>query len=221
MFSFLSGAAPDEENETNLIIEFEKLGEISAHLHEHVLKWRQSSQLCRPVWDFDTMLGHTPRWGRWQDGFGMTPERIVLFTRLAGVIQKRLMQFGKDRDRFGLIHADLRLANLLVDKSDVKVIDFDDCGFGWFLYDLGAALSFIEHKAYVPDLIAAWLNGYRSIRLLSQEAENEIPTFVMLRRLLLVAWIGSHADTETAQALGGGYTDDTVVLTDRYLTNFA
>ena len=32
--------------------------------------------------------------------------------------------------------------------------------------------------------------------------EAEIPTFLMLRRLLILAWIGSHAETDLARELG-------------------
>ncbi len=36
----------------------------------------------------------------------------------------------------------------------------------------------------------------------SQAEEEEIPTFVMLRRLLLVAWVGSHAETGSRPVAG-------------------
>jgi hypothetical protein len=39
----------------------------------------------------------------------------------------------------------------------------------------------------------------------------------MLRRLLLVAWIGSHAGTETAQQMGPEYTTDSCRLAEEYL----
>ena len=64
--------------------------------------------------------------------------------------RQRLRRFGAGPDRFGLIHADMRLANLLVSGADLHVIDFDDCGFGWFIFDIGASLSFIEHDPRVP-----------------------------------------------------------------------
>ncbi len=99
----------------------------------------------------------------------------------------------------------------------MTVIDFDDCGLGWYLYDLGSSLSFIEHEPYVPDLIDSWVQGYRSVAPLSDEEERELPTFVMLRRLLLVAWIGSHAGTETAQQMGPEYTTDSCRLAEEYL----
>jgi len=94
-------------------------------------------------------------------------------------------------DRFGLAHADLRLANLLVDGEKTTVIDFDDCGFSWYMYDFGTAVSFIEEDPRLPQWQAAWLRGYRSIAPLSAEDEDMLATFVMLRRLLLVAWMGS------------------------------
>ena len=43
------------------------------------------------------------------------------------------------------------------------VIDFDDCGFGWFLYDFGAAVSFFEHDPRGPRADRAWVEGYRRV----------------------------------------------------------
>ena len=128
--------------------------------------------------------------------------------------------FGKSPDRFGLVHCDMRLANLLVDGDLTKVIDFDDCGFSWFLYDCATAVSFFEHKPEVPGLLDAWVSGYRKVRDLPSEDVAEIPTFVMLRRLLLVAWIGSHSETELAQDMGVQYSADTVPLCEDYLSKF-
>jgi Ser/Thr protein kinase RdoA (MazF antagonist) len=114
----------------------------------------------------------------------------------------------------------MRLANLLIDGDETKVIDFDDCGFSWYLYDCATALSFIEHRPDVPALVGAWAKGYRSVASLSAEDEHEIPTFVLFRRLLLVAWIGSHAETDLAKSMGVRYTQDTVALCENYLKQF-
>jgi Ser/Thr protein kinase RdoA (MazF antagonist) len=151
---------------------------------------------------------------------GLDPEKIALFERLSTAIARRLEAYGQDPERFGVIHADLRLANLLVDETGTRVIDFDDCGLGWFMYDLGTALSFIEHRPEVPEWVAAWVAGYRKVLDLAQADEDEIPTFILLRRLLLVAWIGSHSATELAQEMGVDYTNDTVALAENYLAKF-
>ena len=112
------------------------------------------------------------------------------------------------------------MANLLVDGDSVKVIDFDDCGFSWFMYDAATPVSFYEDDRKVPGLIEAWKAGYRRAHHLSAEDEAEIPTFLMLRRLLLVAWIGSHSQTDLARSMGAPYTEGTVVLCEGYLRRF-
>ena len=81
-------------------------------------------------------------------------------------------------DRFGLIHADLRLANLLVDGSTITVIDFDDCGFGWFFYDFGTAVSFIEDDPALPEWQDSWLAGYRTRRPIAAADEDMLASFV-------------------------------------------
>ncbi len=49
----------------------------------------------------------------------------------------------------------------------------------------------------MPELKDAWVEGYRSLAPLAADDEAELDTFVMLRRLLLVAWIGSHHEFAT------------------------
>ena len=88
------------------------------------------------------------------------------------------------------------------------------------MYDAATPFSFYEHESQVPKLLDAWKTGYRRVAQLAQADEQEIPTFIMLRRILLLAWIGSHAETETAQSMGIPYTDGTVLLCDEYLTKY-
>jgi Ser/Thr protein kinase RdoA (MazF antagonist) len=65
----------------------------------------------------------------------------------------------------------------------MAVIDFDDCGFSWYMYDAATLMSFYEQLPGAPGRIEHWLEGYRTVRVVAQADEEEIPTFVMLRRL--------------------------------------
>jgi Ser/Thr protein kinase RdoA (MazF antagonist) len=201
---------------------FEVLGEVTARMHIHARQWRRPSWFSRHAWDFETSLGEeSPHWGSWRDGMGVDAAKAKLFGRTVDLIGRRLAAFGKGHDRFGLIHCDLRLANLLIDGKTVKVIDFDDCGFGWYMYDAATPISFYEHEPQAADLIQSWTTGYRRVLDLPKADEDEIPTFVMLRRLLLVAWIGSHAETDLARSMGLPYTEGTVGLCESYLSKFS
>jgi Ser/Thr protein kinase RdoA (MazF antagonist) len=198
---------------------FTALGEISARLHEHARAWQPPHDFTRKRWDCTTILGDAPHWGHWRDAPGLTPDGAGVLARLADDLRQRLAAYGTGPDRFGLIHADLRLTNLMIDDAGLVAIDFDDCGFGWWMYDLAAALSFIETDPRLPALVAAWCSGYAAVAPLSPEDRAILPVLVMLRRVLLTAWIGSRADSDTAMALGGAdYTAGTVQLAERYLT---
>lgn len=217
LFTFLEGDTPDENQESELIRQFESLGYVTALLHQNSIDYHDTyKSYNRLTWDFENVLGEKPKWARWQDGLGMTPERKQLLQRVSDTIEKRLEKFGKDKTRFGLIHSDLRLANLLVDGNHIKVIDFDDCGFGWYLFDLGTSLSFIEHQPYVPELVRSWLKGYQKVRTLTEEEIEEIPTFILMRRLQLISWVGSR-DNEFAQSLGAKFSEDTDKIAKQYL----
>jgi Ser/Thr protein kinase RdoA (MazF antagonist) len=218
LFAWESGTEPSEKD--NLFGKFRLLGEVTARMHRHSLAWKRPASFERLTWDFDTSVGDQPHWGSWRDGMGLDPDKTALFTRTVDLIGKRLERFGRSPDRFGLIHCDMRLANLLIDGDVVKVLDFDDSGFSWFLYDAATAVSFFEHEPHVPELLAAWVEGYRQVRDLPVEDEAEIPTFVMLRRLILVAWIGSHSETDLARSMGIAYTASTVGLCRQYLSKF-
>ncbi|MEU0519978.1 phosphotransferase [Streptosporangium sp. NPDC006007] len=216
MFEFLPGTEPPPDR---LMPGFERLGALTARMHRHARNWRRPAAFTRFHWDYDAALGAESRWGRWQDGAGVDSEAAVVLERLAEELRERLRRFGRGAGRYGLIHADLRLANLLVVGDEPPgVIDFDDCGFGWYLYDLAAAVSFIEHHPQVPEMIAAWVRGYRTVLGLPAEDEAEIWTFIMFRRLLLVAWIGTHTGVDIAAELGAGYTEGTCELAERYLS---
>jgi Ser/Thr protein kinase RdoA (MazF antagonist) len=222
MFEFLPGHEPAEDS---LVTDFEGLGRITARMHAHSRAWRRPAGFTRFRWDYDAAFGTEARWGRWQDGVGVGPQEREVLGRLDATLRERLSRFGTGEERFGLIHADTRLANLLVDDSaghrEVSVIDFDDMGFSWYLYDLGTAVSFIEDDPKVPAMVESWVRGYRQVLDLPREDADEIETFIMFRRLLLVAWIGSHTAVDIAQELGAGYTAGSCELAERYLSRFA
>jgi Ser/Thr protein kinase RdoA (MazF antagonist) len=196
---------------------FERLGELTAKLHLHAKSWALPAGFRRKRWDLDAMVGDNGYWGSWRAGIGLDRPGTAVLEQALSFIKERIDRFGVGPERFGLVHADLRLANLLVHDSHLRIIDFDDCGFSWFMYDFATAVSFIEHEAMVPDLLQAWVAGYRKAAPLSAEERAEIPTFVVLRRILLTAWLASHIEVPFAQQFGAAYTMGTVTLAQELL----
>jgi Ser/Thr protein kinase RdoA (MazF antagonist) len=219
-FEFLPGTEPGGSAAEPALTaaHFAELGEITARMHRHAREWDRPAWFTRFSWDYAAAFGDQARWGRWQDGIGVGPSEHAILSRLDHALRDRLRAFGSGPERYGLVHADTRLANLLVHDGSVSVIDFDDAGFSWYLYDLGTSVSFFEHEPQVPGLVGAWLGGYRLAGELSAADEAEIWTFIMFRRLLLVAWIGSHRGVDIAAELGAGYTRGSCDLAETYLS---
>jgi len=219
IYSFLPGTEPPEDQ---LVPGFERLGEISARMHLHARDWEPPPAFQRPSWLPDVIFEDRLNWGRWQDGVGVESETLELLSRLEAMVRERAARLPTGREYFGLIHADLRLANLLVEGDRTAIIDFDDCGPGWYLFDLASALSFLEERPDVPELIACWLKGYRKVSDVPADIEEEIPTFIMMRRLQLMGWVGyQQQHLDFAREIGPGFTVNTCRLAQDYLNRFA
>lgn len=203
------------------MVDFATIGTVTAHLHDHSMSWSPPAGFTRFTWDVESILGPRARWGQWREAPGLSERDRADIAAATEVIAERLQRFGTGPDRFGLVHADLRLANLMVDPGSdlpvVTVIDFDDCGWSWHLADLGSALSFIEDSPEAEELIADWLRGYTAVRPLPDEHRAMIPTFVLLRRIQLTAWVASHADSDAARELGEDFASGTAALARNYL----
>jgi len=216
--SLIAGCTAEETPHT---VGFDELGRLTAMMHDHVQSWRPPQWFTRFRWDLATMLSPQARWGDWRAAPHLTSADAEVIDRATIEVDQRLSEFGCAPDRFGLVHADLRMANLMVDPADpqapITVIDFDDCGWGWHLADLGAVVSFIEDTPDAERIIADWLRGYLAVRPLPAEHLALVPTFVMLRRIMLSAWIGTHADADAAIPLAPTFAAGTAELARRYL----
>ncbi|CAJ1580124.1 phosphotransferase enzyme family protein [[Mycobacterium] wendilense] len=216
-FDMIGGAEPDEDSLT--VGDFHTLGTITAGLHEHSRGWQRPEGFGRFSWDWEHSLGDQPRWGRWHDAQGVGAAETELLGRAQALLRQRLDEYGNGPDRYGLIHADLRLANLLVDPPEITVIDFDDCGFGWYFYDFGTAVSFIEDDPALPEWQESWVAGYRSRGEMSAADEDMLASFVLLRRLLLLAWMGSHSHSRESATKAISYAAGSCALAEHYLSS--
>ena len=221
-FRFIEGAEPAGDRWAL----FCALGALAARLHRHAAKWtprlggpgsERGGAFTRRRWDAEAILGSRPIWGDWRAARGLDQAGRAVIGRAVARLEAQLLAYGTGPRRFGLIHADLRPANVLARPGGgLAAIDFDDCGFGWFFYDFAAAVSFAEDDPDLPELRRAWLAGYRTVAPVTGEDEAMLSAFVMLRRILLTAWIASRRGSPVADGFGEGFTAGTVRLAARF-----
>lgn len=220
VFSYLPGRPLEEFPMGEQRVWFERLGEITAWLHGQT-KASGGAKAARPSFTYESMIGKGAVWGDWRRVLGQISgaagRHLIRADRL---IEQRLRAYGVTQDNYGLIHGDLRGANLLVEEAWLKIIDFDDCGYGWYMQDLAASLSFLETEENVDGLIRAWCRGYRKRGILRKDDAEMIDTFIMMRRLQLLAWIGSRETAASAVRYGGRFLEGTVELSEKYLDGY-
>jgi Ser/Thr protein kinase RdoA (MazF antagonist) len=97
---------------------------------------------------------------------------------------------------YGLIHADLVRENVMLNEDKLQLIDFDDAGFGFRLFDLATTLLKNLTEPDYPALRSALIEGYRSVRPIDTDA---LDLFILLRALTYVGWIITRMDEDGSE----------------------
>ena len=166
---------------------FFRLGYAAAQLHNLSDRWALPSEFRRHAWDQDGLIGEAPFWGRFWDlpDLGQTDRELLVQGREAA--SRWLTAYAEQLD-YGLIHADLVKENVLIDNGIVRLIDFDDAGFGWRIFELATVLLKTRDEPEYPRIKQSLFEGYRNCRTLSAVDEQSLPLFMMLRSFTYLGW---------------------------------
>lgn len=196
---------------------YRTIGRWAAAFHDHARTWRPPAGFQRFTWDVPDMIGEHPRWGRWEET-NLTGGEIDLLKRAEQVAVEVMEHMPRTEETWGLIHADLRPSNVIAGTDGtLTVIDFDDCGYSWYLYDYAAALSFVEHESYAPAMAREWIAGYREITPLSEQDITCASALSMIRRLQMLGWTTNHYSDALPDGLFDAQGPGTVLCAERYL----
>lgn len=99
---------------------------------------------------------------------------------ISHLIAKRFEAGHLSESHYGIVHLDIWYDNLSVnDENDIIIFDFDNCGNGPLLLDIGyfcKQLFFIEaDKDEYESKVLSFLNGYQEIRDISDRELKLIP----------------------------------------------
>jgi Ser/Thr protein kinase RdoA (MazF antagonist) len=178
------------------------LGEALGRIHGFAERWSPPSAFDLPSWDADAFFTkaspYRPRALRstmsrddWRLFQTVAEETRTVFSRLDGLPTTT-----------GIIHADFILLNCHFVRrgrgSSVGVIDFDDLGRGYFLYDLAPLLgNLADFPGYRPRR-DSFLAGYRSVRDLPVELEAYLPVLMAARHAAACLWAAGIDRSEGA-----------------------
>lgn len=160
------------------------LGKLLARMHLASKAIVLPDDFIRPRWDIDGLTGEAPFWGRFWEHPALEPQEADRLLEARRFLRTAMQQHGVHEDLIP-IHADVLRENILVNDHSLSIIDFDDAGIGFPLYDLGTTLSQNLYEPARNDLRAALIEGYQTLRPVDPQM---VDAFTLARTLASIGW---------------------------------
>ena len=178
---------------------YESLGKVVAKFHKATIAWEKPKDFKRHSFDTDGFLGSKPFWGRFWEAQNATTREREKLSLIRNNITEILSKLPMDINSFGMIHADLHSQNVLIQGKSLSVIDFDDSGFGWYGFDLAVAiwdrLDFTATGCHFDIAYKSLIRGYLEERPNTKDIIETIPTFLLMRTLMIIRWIEDRPES--------------------------
>ncbi|PLW83652.1 aminoglycoside phosphotransferase [Kineobactrum sediminis] len=198
---------------------YRTIGTLAAQLHNQAVSWELPEGFERHRWDAPGLAGEEPLWGRFWELAALSPaQRATVLTARERVFEglQRYAAAPENAMCYSLIHADFVAENLLVQGSDVRLIDFDDSGFGWHLFEIATALFFEKDEPHYPQALEALVAGYREYRDLPASQLAQLPLFYAARSFTYLGWVHTRSETETARQMTPMLIDKALRVIEEY-----
>jgi Ser/Thr protein kinase RdoA (MazF antagonist) len=193
------------------------VGELAAAMHNHSSTWSPPPGFRRHAWDAEGLVGEEPLWGRFWELAALTSRQRHILLSLRSRLRAELSSYGAHADWFGLIHADLVPENILVTRTGPRIIDFDDAGYGWHMFELATSLYFIRREPYYECARKALLAGYRRRRPLPEEHVRLLPLFLAVRGTTYLGWVHTRRRERVSLELTPQLIDLAIAAAKDYL----
>lgn len=183
---------------------YHTIGSLTARLHNQATGWSAPEGFTRHAWDVDGLVGEEPFWGPFWELEALSAEEKALLLEARERVKQDLTAYHavpENSGRYSMIHADCVGENLMVEGDRVRLIDFDDAGFGWHLFDLATALYFEMDEPHFQAAFDALIAGYRQHRDLPGEQVAQLPLFFLARGFTYLGWVHTRSETQTAKEL--------------------
>jgi Ser/Thr protein kinase RdoA (MazF antagonist) len=167
-------------------------GEFLARLHNYAASFEPPSAFARPRLDEDGLFGAESAYDPGEGVSLFTDEHLTTFAQVENQVRGVMSALGKSHESFGLIHADFIMKNIVYRGAEVCAIDFDDCGWGYYLYDLAPLLLQFKDEPHYLELSDAFLEGYNENHPLPEMYQGYIETFIAARHLLSCWWVAGN-----------------------------
>jgi Ser/Thr protein kinase RdoA (MazF antagonist) len=212
LFSHLPGKSLARQPDAH---QAERVGRALATLH--VAMDTLPNLLHRPVIDIDALVRRPlAAFG----AVGYRPDALSVLQDAAATLLPLLQRLPVSSSGHGMVHGDVIPSNLLVMPDDgLAFVDFDCCGYGWRVTDLGAFLGELRFWNALPLTADAFVAGYEQVRSLAPWEHQALPVFESLAILQALGIPAARINEWGSAALADEYIDTLLGHLNHVLTN--
>ncbi|HSG24695.1 MAG TPA: phosphotransferase [Anaerolineales bacterium] len=177
------------------------IGAIIAKLHKHSASFDPPSGFTRKHWDLEGLKGGMLDVSAEEAYAALRSHEREVVDAAEKVVADAMAQLGVNDQVYSLIHGDLHLGSFQYLNGQPQILDFDTCGYGYYIYDLSVAVWDLFDREDFASLKTALLQGYRTERQLSEEEEHLLMRFVAGRLMTqTLAWAARRHDPQLEEA---------------------
>lgn len=190
--SALSGRhSPSDES-------FRAIGRAIGQLHRAGAQIERSPLFVRDAWDADGLAGIGALWGDPLGLAALSPTARRSIAEALPGLHRRLTALGTDSSVYGVVHADATPENILETPQGIVLIDFDDFGTGWYVFDLVTAVFHHARHPRYAGYEQALRDGYAEWRELSPAELGAWDDLMLARGLTYLGWAAARAGDPAA-----------------------
>jgi Ser/Thr protein kinase RdoA (MazF antagonist) len=144
-----------------------EIGRLIGRFHDFAANWKPPRGFKRRHYDRNGLWGDDTGTGlKAGEVIPKIPQRCVpAFKDVTSRVEQVMDEWGKGTDVYGLIHADLGTeANVVFRGGEARAIDFDDSGYGYWVYDLAVPMVDWQGEPEYDDFRESLLEGYSEVR---------------------------------------------------------
>lgn len=146
---WVNGTVLNREPTSN---ETANLALLMAALHKHSMQWNVPDGFNRPIYNSDHLYSSLNQLKQLVNLEFISNEAFVHVEESAHQIAKVIQSHKREQCDWGIIHSDLHESNYVFYEDIARPIDFSNCGYGFYLFDMAETflhLSLENRKIFI------------------------------------------------------------------------